>query len=214
MPLNPNVLTTIEAVKEELRIPGSDRDNILTRYINAASDSIEQHCNRSFFFESARVERHKGKGTQFIVADKRPVLGVTTLTIDQPLVEGPLIEGDGFEIQDQGETGIIFRVNGWPWRTAVATPITRDPAPQEEQDNITMTYICGYVTPEQVRVDQALPVPVGLIRTLPASLEDACILAVATRANSQGQDLRIKQEKLLSHSVTYTDASQSSHRYG
>lgn len=205
-----NSLTTLATVRDELRLPDDSLDDTLTRYINAATDAIERHCDRSFYFQSSRIDKLKGQGTQFLVATKTPIITIVTLTVDVPVIEGPLVEGDGFVLQDQGTDGIIFREAGWPWRTAIAGPITNDPANGEERDNITLTYDCGYVTPKQVDDDQALPVPLNIVRTLPYDLEDACVQTVVARYFAKGQDQRVKSEKLLSGSVTYRDNAEGS----
>ena len=73
-------------------------------------------------------------------------------------------------------------------------------APGTEEYYYKITYTAGYITQPQ---DDAA---VGT-RSLPYDLEDACIQYCAQRYRTKGRDKSIKQEKLLSASVTYENSS-------
>lgn len=131
--LSAHALTTIEALKAELSIPHDDtsRDQLLARYINAASDAIRAYCGRDFA-RAHRVETVAGSGGVTLFLSLFPVDEVHRVAIDVQEVT---------DYQADTELGVLRRAAGWPCA---------------EVPNIEVDYTGGYVTPEQARQDTAL----------------------------------------------------------
>lgn len=191
MALAPNALTTPKQIREEL---GLTSETGLDRLINAASDRIERYCQRSFFYEAARVEKLAGFRSNYLTVSKAPIIEVASLTYD-----GATIAATEYEIDDDWH---IRSSSGFVWTAATWSGASEMPIPGSEERLYVLTYSCGYVTPAAAK-DLDLP------RTLPYDLEDACIQLVTNRYRAIGQIPGIKSESLLSHSVTYESTSTS-----
>jgi hypothetical protein len=193
-----NALTTPKELREELGIGSETRPSLVVRCINTASNMIENYCDTTFGYEAARVEKQAGYGRPLMVLGKAPVLSVASVTYD-----GQTIQSSDYEIQD-AEAGLLRNVSGaWCWTAAIQSGITYTPAPGTERKLYEVTYSCGYVTP-------AKAADLGLDRTLPYDLEDACILLAAMRYHTAGRDPTLAAVKLLSHSESYRNSAHSS----
>lgn len=194
MALEPNALTTLAAVKEELQISVATDDAYLERLINAASDFAESYCNRSFFKETGRIDFIPGYGTAFMVLPKAPVVTSPTAVVVEFVddISGTtLVDPLTFTVHD-ANAGLLFRSTGWTLTASRNPGIVRDAQAGTEDKDYKVTYDCGFQTPEQ-----------GGARTLPFDLEDAVIRLVTDRFNARGRDQTIKSERLLSWNTTY-----------
>ncbi|MFC5528475.1 phage gp6-like head-tail connector protein [Cohnella yongneupensis] len=133
------MLTTISRLKGLLKIPSSDtgEDSELEAVIMAASQAIENHCNRSFELKD-RTELYDGSGLEHVFVRSFPVT-----TIDSIKIAGEVIT-DYLKIEN---SGMIYRKNKWP----------------RGLYNIEISYSGGYVLPNDdpdSEVEGNLPKPV------------------------------------------------------
>lgn len=193
MALAPHALTTLARVKTALGITDSSKDDQLEDVINEASAAIESYCNRSFYYETGKVEYLEGYGTSFLMVSKYPLLDVSEVIVRD---ETTAVDSDSYYIWKQGEEGKIYRRSTWTARMQSAAPITLTPLAGTQQDRYKVTYTGGYITPQQ-EIDA-----VGT-RTLPYDLEAAAKGLSVSMYLSESRDETIKSEKLLSWAVTY-----------
>ena len=182
MPLVLNALTTLEIIKEELRITVTDNDSLLERYINAASEFIIKYIDRDLIRKVYEGERHTGSGATEMYLEQYPVESIESILID----DYELIEADGdYEITaNDKKIGKIYRQSMWPIASKVYGDLTAT-VYSEADRNITIDYTAGYCTLKQDAAAECT-------RNLPYDIEEVCIGLVARRFNihcagNQGQ---------------------------
>ncbi|KXG42874.1 head-tail connector protein [Tepidibacillus decaturensis] len=124
MALSANALTSVTAVKEYLKIDATDtsQDSLFEALINASSNVIENYCNRSFIESTYTDEEYDGKETSNLILKNFPVYSVTSIKIDDVLV-------DSTEYKVRKDSGIVVRLNS-VWPAGIM--------------NIKVTYTAGY----------------------------------------------------------------------
>lgn len=190
-PLASNALTTLAALKDELGISVSTFDDRCTRYINVASQAVEEYCRHSFGKAVITGERYAPSGTLRLVLEKTPLLSIEQITIG---------EGDGPEVLDAGDyyiedaaAGIVTRNAIWrPNDLAIRYAPSQDPVPFTGPKIIRVNYTAGYVLPND-----------GGTRSLPYDLEEAALVTAVSIYRSRGADRRVQAESLGDASVTY-----------
>ncbi len=138
-------LTRKEHVQRE--IPGAD-GAVLDALIDGASAAIETYCNRPFGRE-ALVETLPGYGSPDLQLARTPVVAVSGVQRDLDVITD-------FSIESRDE-GVLYRRVGWSWEVqAIAGFAGRQrfpgfgvPLPGTEDPRISVTYVAGYVLPEQ-----------------------------------------------------------------
>jgi hypothetical protein len=163
-----NALTTLETAKEYLGLVDDNRDNEVERLINAASQMIENYCGRKLYYGEV-TETVYGSGTPVILLSRYPVVDISEVGYYNnvlPVSEYDLVDGD-LVVANTGAYGL------WQ-RGSYRTPFA-----------YTVSYFGGYVTPQQALGDAASDSPVGLTRTLPYDIEEACLQLVATLESRQ-----------------------------
>jgi len=185
MPLQINALTTISTVETELSLTAAAQDAELTRYIDTASDQIERYVNRKLYYGAAIVEKVAGSGDAFLWISRTPLSSITSVVW---LGDSSTITGSTYEIWE-ADQGSIYRSAGWNDTkiSATATDNTR----------YQVTYVGGWITPQQDADDGALT------RDLPWDLETACISLVVGLWRQKGADRTIRSESVLNTSVHY-----------
>jgi hypothetical protein len=173
MPLASNALTTLDTVKEELKISDASLDNFLTRKINAYSDFIEKALDRKIGIQ-AYDEYHAGTWRQKLILKHWPLIGDPVIK-----VKDVLLASTEYQITDEDRLySVIFKETGWTWEGYVTGYVGEPTAPTK---TIRVQYTAGYVLPK----DEAEENP----RTLPYELEDLTIQLIAEdyyRNGSQG----------------------------
>lgn len=152
MPLSSNALTTLEAVKEYLKIDSSQTvdDSRLESLINACSSAIENFCRRSFKSQTYTNEEYDGNNHRYISLYNYPVLSVSSVTINNTV-----IPNDEFVVKKK--TGVLARKTN---NTLSGISYNRyNPIWPKGDVNILVTYTAGY-------------------DPIPPDLEHACILYV------------------------------------
>lgn len=113
--------------------------NKLIYLLNAASAYIETQTQRKFGL-AKYVEKHYGSGSQRLCLQQYPIK-----TIDSVLdMENHVVIG-GYDLQDDGDCGILFRETGWPVR-GYSSGLSGDYA--MEKKYIEVTYTAGYILPK------------------------------------------------------------------
>jgi hypothetical protein len=178
MALADNALTTIATCEAELGLTASAQDALLTRYINGASDIIEQYIGRSLYNDGAAVEDVPGAKDAFLFVDRSPIVSITSIVW---LGDNGTVDASTYSVWD-ADAGMIYRADGWEPTKISATAFQR----------YRVTFDGGYVTPEQ-----------GGTRTLPFDIENVCVDLVNIMWRQKGADPTVKSESVLNTSISY-----------
>ena len=132
-------LTTLNIVKDRLKITSNSKDVQLARMITSVSKSLMRKLSRQFARETVS-ETVKGYGTTQLMLTRSPIISVTSVLYDVT----PVID---YVIEDVEES-ILYRRAGWAW-TAVSgfMGIGFNPIPNSEESLFTVVYEAGYVLP-------------------------------------------------------------------
>lgn len=110
MPLSPNALTTLEAVKSYLKIELTQTvdDERLVDLINACSGAIEDYCERKFKEQTFNEEEYDGTGTKYLLLQQYPVKAINSVSIASVVL-------DPSEYKVKKSTGNLIRnISSWP----------------------------------------------------------------------------------------------------
>lgn len=180
-------LTTVEAVKDELGIAGSDttEDFRLSEWIERASDGIRTYCGGRAFEQQTYQETLAGHGGTQLVLARAPIISVTSVAFQgQPVTD--------FSIAD-AEAGILQRDAGWSWTNAAFSRFELAPNPRGDLPSYTVIYVAGWKLPGEDG------------RTLPRDLEQACIDFVKYLREHRTGGGRVQSKSVGDLSITYFD---------
>lgn len=156
--LKENALTTLDAAKSYLGINPEDDDPqadvALTQLINAASAWLETQLGRKLK-KQTYTQRYAAPGTQSLVLEQWPILNIDYI---RDRYDGTEIED--YEMEDDGEIGVVFREDGWTYRGHIGGLSYDYIAPKRY---LEVRYTAGYVLPQDATEDEP--------STLPADLE-------------------------------------------
>lgn len=167
-------LTTVTAIKAELGITDTTQDALLGSLIDQASDAIADYCGRPFAREVYK-ETIPGHGSNRLVLNRTPIVSVASVVADSEIILDYLIEDPG--------AGILYRKTGWRWTPPIGWNITYFPLSGQEELLFAVQYAAGYL----------LPADTG--RTLPQSIEKACIETVKLWYLGRDRDQALASEK-------------------
>jgi hypothetical protein len=156
--LQDNALTTLEALKVFLGVDPEDktdiqRDNALVQLINAASAWLETQLGRKLGKHSYR-ERHAASGTQRLVLEQWPILEISKIT-DTDYDS----EVEGYDIDEQGAIGVVYREDGWTYHGHVGGLSQDYIAPRRY---LLVEYTAGYVLPKDATDEDPATLPADL----------------------------------------------------
>jgi uncharacterized phiE125 gp8 family phage protein len=127
-------LISLADAKIEINVSTTDHDEFITRAINNATAAIEKYCARRFASTTYTAERHNGTGTKFLYLNHKPIISVSSVTVDGDAVTEaadyededkywiePMIKGGKAE-------GALYLPNGW----------------SVGEQNVVVTYVAGY----------------------------------------------------------------------
>lgn len=177
-----NALTTLQAVKDALNITDTSKDDMLTRGVNAASDSIEKYCNRQFARNAAMVENVAGFGTELIHLARTPVESIASVVIN-----GVTVDPSEYYVK-RPETGSVWRSNGWAWTAGVDVSASPHRRAGFEELAFTVTYAGGFALAQNNRTPGTYPQP--------SDLEEACIHLAVYRFRKLGRDVAVQSEQI------------------
>jgi uncharacterized phiE125 gp8 family phage protein len=131
--LNVNAMTTLAFAKSYLKIPSlvTTDDDIVSYFINAASDELERQCDRKLKAQSITEVQH-GRGQNIIQLREFPVNSITSLRLDRDGVftdPSTLIPATSYAIADHGNC-LLYKHATFP----------------KGYNNIQVVYNAGYST--------------------------------------------------------------------
>lgn len=167
-----SALTTLERVKSELGITGTDaaRDLVLSAKINEASDDIEAALGFRVPLESVSEVvwlENNDLHPEFLVLDRTPVVSIASVTVDDVLADPSTYRIDS-------ATGQLYALcNGYPSRWIFCK-------------SVVVAYSGGY----------SLPIDEGADCTLPAGIQGACVELMSDYWAAKGRDPSVKSEEI------------------
>jgi len=205
-------LTTYATARDVIGL-GNDDPNAsqthLERIINAVSEAMVKAAGRPFVRATVTAERHGSNGGPRLFLQRPPVISVSAVTIvgaDGTTVDTTFASTDYYV--ENSEAGWLLMRGGWPCTAfAPGSGATDMVLPDDPEGAIRVTYVGGYITPEQVRLDGLEVSPLGLVRTLPYDLEDACLASVASVLRRSGQDRNVTSENTQTIAKTWRESS-------
>lgn len=154
MTLNLNALCTLAQAKDFLDIPSANTsyDNKLTMYINAASELIENHCDRKFMFNTYSVRRD-GRRSDRIVLPQYPVIEIIDVwdSITWDFDDQSKIDEDEYTIEE--DSIVVLKARRFSRGNA----------------NVRIDFTAGY---------KSVLDPMGAGLPLPSTLNYACLMFV------------------------------------
>lgn len=127
------MLTTLNTIKAELGLTGSDLDDALTRYIKSAGNRIEAYCRRSFGLRAAVVDTFRDvRGLGVLVLSDPHVRSVTSVVVDGEALAAELYEE---------HAGLLYRLTSDGGRCLWSGT------------TITVTFSAGYIAPGEEGAD-------------------------------------------------------------
>lgn len=180
-------LTTLATLLDELGLSGSSYDTRLERYVLQVSEAAAKYCDRPFR-KTTYTEKLRGTQTARLVLPVRPIVSITSIVID-----GTTLDSGEYSIED-AEAGIIYRAGGWlRFDNVVPWSVARDPIAGTAKRDIVVTYIGGYVLPNDATGT----------RNLPYDVEQACIMGVVSAFRQRGQDRNVSSKATGDASISY-----------
>jgi len=179
-----NNFVTLEAVKTELGITGSDEDDLLSELLEEVASTIETICDRTFA-EQRVIETVPGYGTTDLLLSLRPITTIHEILFDESVVDSDLYS---FE----PESAIVHAPNGWRSTHSSDQSITVQQIEGSETRYYAVNYTAGYTMADE---DPS---------TLPKALTRIAKDMVTTFYKGRGYDKAIKSERLGDASWTYS----------
>jgi len=141
-------LARLGHVKAELGIADTSQDALLRRQIDDASAAIEAYCRRAFARE-ALTETLAGWDATELQLGRTPLVAVTSVLLDSE----PVLD---FSIESRDEAA-LYRRAGWAWTAQRSAGLTGRqrwpgfgaPLPRSEEPRFSVSYVAGYILPEQ-----------------------------------------------------------------
>lgn len=164
-------LTTLSAVRTQLKISGTGEDEYLQEQIKNVSAIICTYLNIATATDGSRTlarqtitETFRKEGHGKLLLSRYPATSITSVVED-----GVTLDPSNYELD--GSTGTLQRLNDdepWVWSCR----------------KIVVTYVAGYVMPGE---DD---------RTLPKDIEDAAIGLIKTARSARTRDPSVKGEEI------------------
>lgn len=182
-PAEETMLTTVGAVEEELS--GTVSPSKIERKIKAATTAIEKYCGRIFAQQSYQ-EVINGSDSDILQITHTPIVGTPTVLCDGVAITD-------FEVRD-AEAGWLYRETGWARAAWVDW-------------NIEATHYDSHYPVFAVSYTGGYKLPGEQDTTLPADIEEACIVTVVQWIKRGKRDLDVKSKKVGDFSLTYGGAT-------
>lgn len=160
------MLTTVDALKAELSISGSDQDTALAALISQASAAIESYCNRQFADRTVTDTFRNRTRREALILSVIPVTAVPSVT-----ESGTVLETTDYELES-AKSGLLLRLDGndnlscWP------------------AAKVVVEYNAGYILPGNDGAD------------LPADIERACLDMCVRSYHGTGRDVTLTSEEV------------------
>ncbi len=182
-------LTTLQRVKDRMKITSTDGDSVLQRLINSATDYIESNCGRRFMRSTYMNELHslRGNGEEYLTLRQWPVTALSAFEYRAGSPSNPSWTAflpDQFELVEDGASGLV-RVYG-----------ALGPFFYSGTNAIRATYTAGYLF-DWSNFGSAT-------HTLPADLTDLCERMVVRWWKKREHEGK-RSEGIKDSSVTWSD---------
>jgi len=123
-------------------IPATGADTLLQQLLNTAADVIDNQCNTRFVSTAVSGEEHSGNGGRVLQPDHRPVISVSSITVDDETLsssEYELVDYRWLEIPKANTYNARLRSYTGAW--------------SEGTNNISLSYTYGYAAvPTQIKL--------------------------------------------------------------
>lgn len=177
----------------------SSADADIELYINAASEWIDQFCNRSFAFREDIAEKFAAPwgAEPYHYTKVYPIASVTSIQDTEPDTPRTLTAGSDYEVEE-AEIGAVRFLLRQPNTAIAAGQIAKQPARGSFRKRYTITYDAGFETPNQSGTG-ALP--------LPSLIQMAARTVFKSMYANRLRDQSITREHLLRGSWWYGTAA-------
>ena len=159
IPLAPNALTTLEAMKTMLGIAPDDtdpqRDAIIVNLINSVSAWVERMTGRHLG-KKTYIQQYVASGTQELVLLQWPILAVEYV---KDTSDGDIIPASEYDFNVSGEIGVLYKDNGWAYRGYVGGLAYDYVAPMRY---LEVQYTAGYTLPKDATTEDPSTLPADL----------------------------------------------------
>lgn len=196
MALRANALTTVALFNSDT---GNSTTAVAERFIDAASDAIEQYLGRSLQYATGLAETVPAFGTTRLMVSRTPLRAVTSVVT----VDSATIDSTSYSIEGDGEAGFIYRADGWRWTADAVTAMEPYRLPGTEKPYYVVTYAGGYSLPNDAT--QTYP--------LPASIQEACLALAGHYYRNRNRRLDIASETVGNASQTFAGLVQGMPAY-
>lgn len=164
-------LTTLDVVKDELRIVDDTSDERLARWVSETSDFVRGYCDQPFVQETIselwreRVRSVQGQEEDRLILGRRPVKSITSITVGQTVLETGDYEVDFrrgyvYRLWNDRRVGWHTLADGWNFKLAAV-------------------YVAGYAPTE-----------------LPSNLVMACLEIIKHRRSASTRDPNLKSREV------------------
>ena len=169
--LQSNALTTLAIANADLGVSG--QDTTIERYINIASNMIEQYCRRKFQKATVTSEKYRAPNDTRLILKRTPLVSITSIVVD-----GATVAAADYEIED-ADKGFVWRDAGCNGDGMIAYDSAAGRLDEYAEAEVVATYVGGYVLPNDT---------VGT-KNMPVELEQACLHIVNALYRAKGADV-------------------------
>lgn len=167
-------LTTAAAAAARLGISASDA--ALPGLITAASEALANHLGYQLQRRTGAEETCTGGGMRLFLR-AGAIQSITSIAC-----YGAERDADTYTLEDDVKGIILSYREQWPFTGRSGGGVSQAPTFRENTGDIVVTFTAGWVTPGQVALNGALT------RTLPQSLEEACLVVVTAWYREAGKN--------------------------
>lgn len=139
---SPGAVTTVDEVKEHLRIDGTDEDLLIGRYIDAAVDAIEGPYGIGVLMESQQWEYYQDRFTRLIQIPLYPVISIDSIEYVDEAGTLTTLAADQYRVDTISN----------PARINTARNVSWPPTNDREMNAVKITFTGGHTaTPEALK---------------------------------------------------------------
>lgn len=119
-------LVTLALAKADLDIPDATttEDTRIQKFVDAASEYIENECNRKFLQATYTNERYDGNDTRYLLLRQFPVTSITSIYLDDDWVFGAGTEIVAGKRQTYRDCMVVRQCGVYQYTNALAVKVT------------------------------------------------------------------------------------------
>lgn len=195
-------LTTVAKAAEVLKVPASTAG--LAELITTASELLADWVGYPVHRRTGVVETCAG-GAPHLFLRSGGVRSVASVT-----VFGRERDASTWVVEDAVKGILRARGEPWPFTGRTGGGVSQAPMYREDTGDIAVTFDAGWVTPGQVELAKAEDATSTLTSDLPASFQQAALVAVTALFQGAGQNPNVQAMSLGSGSLTFRDSAEAS----